>query len=88
MSPHGENAREFQYMVEAGMTEMESIAAATVNAAELLGLSREIGSLEPGKAADLVATARNPLIDITELQRIVFVMKGGVIHKPSSGAAP
>ncbi len=86
VSPHGENAREFQYMVEAGMTELESIAAATVNAAELLGLSREIGTIEPGKAADLIATARNPLIDITELQRVVFVMKDGVIHKPSSGA--
>ncbi len=88
VSPHGENAREFQYMVEAGMTELESIAAATVNAAELLGLSHEIGSIEPGKAADLIATARNPLIDVTELERVVFVMRGGVIHKPGSGAAP
>ena len=88
VSPHGENAREFQYMVEAGMTELESIAAATVNAAELLGLSHEIGSIEPGKAADLIATARTPLIDVTELERVVFVMRGGVIHKPGSGAAP
>ena len=81
VSAHGENAREFSYMVEAGMTEMEVITAATVNAAELLGLSAEIGTIEPGKAADLVATKRTPLIDVTELQRIVFVMKDGVIHK-------
>ena len=82
VSAHGENAREFAYMVEAGMTEMEVITAATVNAGELLGLSAEIGTIEPGKAADLVATKRTPLIDVTELQRIVFVMKDGVIHKP------
>ncbi len=88
VSAHGDNAREFQYMVEAGMTELDAIEAATVNAAELLGLSAEIGTIEPGKAADLVATARNPLIDITELERIVFVMKGGVIHKPASRATP
>ena len=87
VSPHGENAREFQYMVEAGMTELQSIAAATVNAAELLGLSREIGTIEPGKAADLIATARNPLVDIGELERVIFVMKDGVIHKPSSRAS-
>ena len=80
VSSHGENAREFVYMVEAGMNEMEVLVAATVNAAELLGLSGEIGSIEPGKAADLIATERNPLVDITELQRVSFVMKGGVIH--------
>jgi len=80
VSSHGENGREFVYMVEAGMNEMEVLVAATTNAAELLGLSDEIGSLEPGKAADLIATERNPLVDITELQRVSFVMKAGVIH--------
>jgi imidazolonepropionase-like amidohydrolase len=80
VSSHGENAREFVYMVEAGMNEMEVIVAATTAGAELLGLSDRIGTLEPGKLADLIATERNPLIDITELQRVSFVMKGGVIH--------
>ena len=86
VSPHGENAREFVYMVEAGMTEMEAITAATVNAAQLLGLEREIGTLEVGKSADLIATARTPLVDITELQRVLFVMKEGEIYKPAAGA--
>jgi imidazolonepropionase-like amidohydrolase len=80
VSSHGENGREFVYMVEAGMNEMEVIVAATVNAAELLGLAGEIGTIEPGKAADLIATERNPLVDVTELQRVSFVMKGGEIH--------
>ena len=58
--PHGENAREFQYMVEAGMTPMAAIEAATRSAAEVLGISNEIGTLEVGKRADLIATKRNP----------------------------
>lgn len=82
VSSHGENGREFAYMVEAGMNEMQAIVAATSNGAELLGLSSEIGSVEPGKAADLIATERNPLVDITELQRVRFVMKRGVIYAP------
>ena len=86
VSAHGENAREFAYMVEAGMTEMEAITAATVNAAQLLGLAEEIGTLEVGKSADLIATGRTPLVDITELQRVLFVMKEGEIYKPAAGA--
>jgi imidazolonepropionase-like amidohydrolase len=81
VSPHGENRREFGYMVAAGMKEMDAIVAATRSAAELLGLSDEVGTIEPNKAADLIATAGNPLVDITELERVVFVMRGGVIYK-------
>jgi imidazolonepropionase-like amidohydrolase len=81
VSPHGENAREFGYMVSAGMSEMDAIVSATRSAAELLGLAEEIGTIEVGKAADLVATAGNPLVDIGELERVVFVMRNGVIHK-------
>ena len=77
--PHGENAREFQYMVEAGMTPAAAIEAATKSAASVLGIDNEIGTLEVGKRADLVATRRNPLVDVMELQRIVFVMRGGTV---------
>ncbi|HTO53112.1 MAG TPA: amidohydrolase family protein [Myxococcota bacterium] len=79
--PHGENAREFQYLVEAGMTPAAAIAAATTSAATILGLENEIGTLERGKRADLVATRRNPLVDILELQRILFVMRGGSVYR-------
>ncbi len=79
--PHGENAREFQYMVEAGMTPMAAIEAATRSAAEVLGIANEIGTLEVGKRADLIATKRNPLVDVMELQRVVFVMRGGAVYR-------
>jgi len=79
--PHGENAREFQYMVEAGMTPSAAIEAATRSAATVLGLDGEIGSLEVGKRADLIATRRNPLVDVIELQRVVFVMRAGDVYR-------
>ena len=79
--PHGENARELVYMVEAGMTPADAIAAATVGSAQLLGIDKEVGTLEVGKRADLIATAHNPLVDVTELQRVVFVMRGGEIYR-------
>jgi imidazolonepropionase-like amidohydrolase len=79
--PHGENAKDFRYLVEAGMTPMQAIQAATVTAAALIGQSEKIGSLEAGKFADLVAVNTDPLKDVTVLEKIPFVMKGGVIYR-------
>jgi imidazolonepropionase-like amidohydrolase len=81
VSPHGENAREFLYMVEAGMPPMAAIRAATLEAARALRMEQELGTVEAGKLADLVAVSGNPLTDITELERVRFVMKGGVVYK-------
>ncbi|WP_375416720.1 amidohydrolase family protein [uncultured Hymenobacter sp.] len=78
---HGLNAKEFQYMTEAGMPPLEAIRAATLNAAELLGQTANLGALEAGKFADLVAVEGDPLQDITQLQRVRFVMKQGVVYK-------
>lgn len=74
---HGKNAKEFQYMVEAGMPPMEAIKAATTNAADLLGMSDKIGSISKGKFADIVAVDGDPLTDITIMQKMAFVMKEG-----------
>jgi imidazolonepropionase-like amidohydrolase len=84
VSNHGENAREFQYMVEAGMPPMEAILSATRAGADLIGAPDRIGSLQPGRFADLVAVAGNPLTDITEMRRVTFVMKGGMVHKTAA----
>ena len=81
VSEHGRNAEEFNLMVEAGMSEMQAIVSATINAAELCGLSDEIGTIEPGKAADIIAVDMNPLIDIKALQNVSFVMRDGVVQK-------
>ncbi|TVQ59420.1 MAG: amidohydrolase family protein [Phycisphaerales bacterium] len=78
---HGDNAREFQLMVDAGMSHVEAIIAATVNAAELLGLSDEIGTIEPGKAADIIATRGSPIDEVAQLMDVAFVMRAGVVHK-------
>ncbi len=77
VSPHGENAREFELMVQAGMSPMECVVAATLTAAMHIGQERHLGSIEPGKAADIVATARSPLDDVGELRKIRFVMRDG-----------
>lgn len=77
VTPHGQNAREFGLMVARGMSEMDAIRSATVVTAELLGRSEDLGTLESGKLADLVAVAGNPLEDITELERVQVVVKGG-----------
>jgi imidazolonepropionase-like amidohydrolase len=81
VSPHGQNAREFELMVQAGMTPMECIVAATLTAAEHIGHSKTIGSIEAGKAADVIATAASPLDDISELKKIRFVMRDGIVFK-------
>lgn len=77
VSAHGDNAQEFALMVEAGMSPNEAIKAATVNAADLLGRADRLGTLEPGKDADIIAVAKSPLADVTELERPTFVMKRG-----------
>jgi len=79
--PHGLNARELAVYVKLGMTPMDAMRTTTVNAADLLGWSDRVGSLEPGKYADIVAVDGDPLVDITALQRVKFVMKGGIVYK-------
>ncbi|MGH7455072.1 MAG: metal-dependent hydrolase family protein, partial [bacterium] len=81
--PHGMNAADFRLLVELGLTTMQAIQSATTIAAELLGQSDEIGSIQAGKYADLVAVKADPLKDITALENISWVMKGGVVYKDS-----
>lgn len=81
VSPHGDNAKEFMYMVEVGMPEYEAIKSATVAASDLLRISDLYGTLESGKMADIVAVKGNPLEDITILQKVSFVMKDGKVFK-------
>lgn len=78
---HGQNWREFGYMINAGMPAMEAIKAATINAADLLGMKNELGSIEVGKMADIVAVDGDPLKDPSLFSKVVFVMKDGKVYK-------
>ena len=79
--PHGLNAREFAVMVKLGLTPLQAIQAATVNDADLLGWSDKVGVIEPNHFADIIAVDGDPLQDVTTLERVKFVMKGGVVYK-------
>jgi imidazolonepropionase-like amidohydrolase len=79
--PHGDNARQFHYMVKFGMTPAGAIRAATQSAADLIDRKADVGTLEPGKYADLIAVTANPLDRVEVLEHVSFVMKGGKIYK-------
>src|SRR5882762_5110537 len=79
--PHGFNAHEFAVMVKLGLTPLQAIQSATINDADLLGWSDKVGTIEPGKWADIIAVDGDPLADVTTLERVKFVMKGGEVVK-------
>jgi imidazolonepropionase-like amidohydrolase len=79
--PHGMNANQFSYMVRLGMTPMQAIQSATINAADLMGWKDRVGSIKPGKLADIIATFENPLDNISTLENVRFVMKDGKVCK-------
>ena len=79
--PYGTSAKQFAFMVQYGMTPMQAIQAATSKAADLLGHSSELGSIKPGKYADIIAIPGDPLADIHALEDVKFVMKGGTVYK-------
>ena len=79
--PHGTQTKEFEYMVKFGMTPLQVLRAATVVNAQMMGWDAKVGSIEPGKFADFVAVCGDPLADITELERVKFVMKGGQVMR-------
>jgi imidazolonepropionase-like amidohydrolase len=85
--PHGDNAKQFFYMVKYGMTPAQAIRAATSNAADLIGRAKDVGTIEAGKYADLIAVTADPLADVRVLESVNFVMKGGVVYKDSIGAS-
>ncbi|MFD2781820.1 amidohydrolase family protein [Novosphingobium pokkalii] len=80
---HGQNAREFELMAKAGMPVADVLRSSWTGAATLIGESR-IGAISPGAFADIVATDKDPMVDVTELQRVRFVMQGGRIVKDHS----
>jgi imidazolonepropionase-like amidohydrolase len=79
--PHGDNAKQFAYMVRYGMTPMQAIQSATIRAAELLGEENDLGSIAPGRFADLVAVEGDPMKDVRALENVAHVMKGGILAK-------
>jgi imidazolonepropionase-like amidohydrolase len=81
VTPHGLNGEEFALMVQVGFSEMDAIYAATIGASTLLSKYEQIGSIEGGKLADIIATDNSPLSDITELENVTTVIKGGKLIK-------
>jgi imidazolonepropionase-like amidohydrolase len=79
--PYGTSAKQFAFMVKYGMTPMQAIQAATSSAADLLGHSNEVGSVKPGKYADIIAVSGDPLQDVSVLENVQFVMKDGKVYK-------
>jgi imidazolonepropionase-like amidohydrolase len=85
--PHGWNAKQFAVMVRFGLTPMQAIQSATQSAADLLGWSDKVGTVSEGRYADIIAVDGDPLKDVSELERVTFVMKGGVVYRDAHGAA-
>ncbi len=81
VAPHGDNAKEFIYMVEVGMPAMKAIQSATLEAAKLIEMEKDLGTVESGKFADLVAVPGDPLADISLMTKVNFVMKAGKVYK-------
>lgn len=81
VAPHGDNAKEFEYMVEAGMPPLETLRAATLYGAEVMGMQAQIGTIKAGKLADIVAVPGDPSKDIAVMSRMGFVMKDGVVYR-------
>ena len=79
--PHGTQSQEFNLMVKYGMTPLAALQAGLLNGAKLLGWQDQIGTLKPGYLADIIAVPGNPLADISALQKVSFVMKGGVVYR-------
>ena len=80
--PHGINARQLAFMVKYGMTPMQAIQSATINAATLIGKPEQFGSIRAGKFADVIAVDGDPIADVRQLEHVTFVMKQGVVYKP------
>ena len=85
VSAHGDNAKEFRYMVDAGMPALEAIKAATIVPARFMDVADRMGSIEAGKVADIVAVPGDPLRDITVMEHVRFVMKDGKVYKDVRG---
>ena len=81
VAPHGDNAKEFIYLVEAGMPPMKALQSATLEGAKLIGIEKDLGTVEAGKIADLVAVPGDPLADIKFMTQVSFVMKAGTVYK-------
>ena len=85
---YGSSGRQFAFMVKYGMTPMQAIQSATTSAADLLGHSDIVGSIKPGKFADVIAVSGDPLQDVSALEKVAFVMKDGKVYKQEERPAP